>query len=53
MTTHLEDMVGSEIDTVKIWNTAETEFTKMSEYAKRTPPDALHFFPSIAKIAVR
>ncbi|KAL7965203.1 hypothetical protein HDV63DRAFT_388232 [Trichoderma sp. SZMC 28014] len=31
MTTHLEDMVGSEIDTVKIWNTAETEFTKMSD----------------------
>ncbi|KAF7563765.1 hypothetical protein G7046_g351 [Stylonectria norvegica] len=25
MTTHLEDMVGSDIDTVKIWNTAETE----------------------------
>ncbi|KAM0474637.1 hypothetical protein ACHAPX_007581 [Trichoderma viride] len=31
MTTHLEDMVGSEIDTVKIWNTAETEFSKMSD----------------------
>ncbi|KAL7923143.1 hypothetical protein ACQKWADRAFT_290086 [Trichoderma austrokoningii] len=31
MTTHLEDMVGSDIDTVKIWNTAETEFTKMSD----------------------
>lgn len=40
MTTHLEDMVGSEIDTVKIWNTAETEFTKMSEYV-HPPPDAL------------
>ncbi|PTB44775.1 uncharacterized protein TrAFT101_003317 [Trichoderma asperellum] len=31
MTTHLEDMVGADIDTVKIWNTAETEFTKMSD----------------------
>lgn len=32
MTTHLEDMVGSDINTVKIWNTAETEFTRMQEY---------------------
>lgn len=31
MTTHLEDMVGSDINTVKIWNTAETEFTRMQE----------------------
>lgn len=29
MTTHLEDMVGPDIDTVKIWNTAETEFTRL------------------------
>ncbi|KAG5985310.1 hypothetical protein E4U55_006790 [Claviceps digitariae] len=29
MTTHLEDMVGSDIDTVKIWNTAETEFSRL------------------------
>lgn len=29
MTIHLEDMVGSDIDTVKIWNTAETEFTRL------------------------
>ncbi|ODA77111.1 hypothetical protein RJ55_07629 [Drechmeria coniospora] len=29
LTTHLEDMVGSDIDTVKIWNTAETEFTRL------------------------
>lgn len=29
MTTHLEDMVGTDIDTVKIWNTAETEFTRL------------------------
>lgn len=29
ITTHLEDMVGSDIDTVKIWNTAETEFNRL------------------------
>lgn len=29
MTAHLEDMVGSDIDTVKIWNTAETEFSRL------------------------
>ncbi|KAF4453734.1 hypothetical protein F53441_3627 [Fusarium austroafricanum] len=29
MTTHLEDMVGSDINTVKIWNTAETEFSNL------------------------
>lgn len=34
MTTHLEDMVGSDIDTVKIWNTAETEFSRL-EYVPR------------------
>lgn len=43
MTTHLEDMVGSEIDTVKIWNTAETEFTKMSEYGKPNPSQCAPF----------
>ena len=35
MTTHLEDMVGSDIDTVKIWNTAETEFSRL-EYVTPT-----------------
>jgi hypothetical protein len=49
MTTHLEDMVGSDIDTVKIWNTAETEFTKMSEYGNPTTFYALYFSPSAAK----
>jgi hypothetical protein len=29
ITEHLEDMVGSDINTVKIWNTAETEFTRL------------------------
>ncbi|RSM06043.1 hypothetical protein CEP52_005915 [Fusarium oligoseptatum] len=31
MTTHLEDMVGSDINTIKIWNTAETEFSRLEE----------------------
>ncbi|KAK4074178.1 hypothetical protein Trihar35433_3652 [Trichoderma harzianum] len=35
MTTHLEDMVGSDINTVKIWNTAETEFSRMQEGENR------------------
>lgn len=34
MTTHLEDMIGTDIDTVKIWNTAETEFSCL-EYVLR------------------
>ncbi len=29
LTTHLEELVGSDIDSVKIWNTAETEFTRL------------------------
>ncbi|KAL6877226.1 Mog1p/PsbP-like protein [Trichoderma longibrachiatum] len=39
MTTHLEDMVGSDINTVKIWNTAETDL-KLPAYtliATQTP----------------
>ncbi|CAH0017508.1 unnamed protein product, partial [Clonostachys rhizophaga] len=31
MTTHLEDLVGDDRDTLKIWNTAETEFTRLEE----------------------
>ncbi|PHH71669.1 hypothetical protein CDD82_6384 [Ophiocordyceps australis] len=29
MTTHLEDMMGSDINSVRIWNTAETDFTRL------------------------
>ncbi|KEY64752.1 hypothetical protein S7711_05402, partial [Stachybotrys chartarum IBT 7711] len=29
ITTHLEEMVGSDIETVKIWNTAETDFSRL------------------------
>lgn len=29
MTTHFEELVGSDIDSVKLWNTAETEFSQL------------------------
>ncbi|KAH8904558.1 Mog1p/PsbP-like protein [Coniochaeta sp. PMI_546] len=31
LTVHLEDLVGSDIDTVKVWNTTETQFTNLDE----------------------
>ncbi|OAA81914.1 Mog1/PsbP/DUF1795, alpha/beta/alpha sandwich [Akanthomyces lecanii RCEF 1005] len=37
ITTHLEELVGSDIDSVKIWNTAETEFSRLeSKYPAYT-----------------
>jgi hypothetical protein len=29
LTTHLEDIVASDIDTVKVWNTSNTQFSKL------------------------
>ncbi|KAF3801073.1 Nuclear import protein mog1 [Colletotrichum gloeosporioides] len=29
MTTHLEELVGEDIDTVKVWNTTETSFSRL------------------------
>jgi Ran-interacting Mog1 protein len=29
LTTHLEDIVASDIDTVKVWKTANTQFSKL------------------------
>lgn len=29
LTTHLEELVGDDVDTVKVWNTTETQFTKL------------------------
>lgn len=29
MTIHLEDIVGSDIETVKVWNTTETQFSRL------------------------
>ncbi|KAM0324530.1 hypothetical protein ACHAQA_007915 [Verticillium albo-atrum] len=31
LTTHLEELVGSDVDTVKVWNTTETLFSRLSE----------------------
>jgi len=45
MTTHLEDIVDSDIDTVKVWSTSDTVFSKLPEgtpaytlIATQTPP---------------
>jgi Ran-interacting Mog1 protein len=37
LTTHLEDIVASDIDTVKVWNTSNTQFSKLP-YAFLPPP---------------
>lgn len=29
LTTHLEELVGDDVDSVKVWNTTETQFTKL------------------------
>jgi len=29
LTTHLEDLVGDDADTVKVWNTTDTEFSEL------------------------
>lgn len=34
LTTHLEDIVGDDIDTVKVWNSSATQFSRL-EYAPR------------------
>lgn len=33
LTIHLEDLVGSDIETVKVWNTTETQFTNIEYVA--------------------
>jgi len=47
LTTHLEDIVDSDVDTVKVWNTSNTQFSKLPEgipaytlIATQTPPAA-------------
>ncbi|TVY38188.1 hypothetical protein LSUB1_G004017 [Lachnellula subtilissima] len=47
LTTHLEDIVDSDVDTVKVWNTSNTQFSKLPEgipaytlIATQTPPPA-------------
>lgn len=29
LTTHLEDLVGTDVETVKVWNSTETQFSKL------------------------
>jgi len=45
LTTHLEDIVDSDVDTVKVWNTSNTQFSRLPEgtpaytlIATQTPP---------------
>lgn len=42
LTTHLEDIVGNDIETVKVWNSSATQFSRL-EYVRNhrsglTPP---------------
>lgn len=39
LTTHLEELVGTDVDTVKVWNSTETSFSKL-EYACLVLPSA-------------
>ena len=43
LTTHLEDLVGEEVDTVKVWSTTDTQFSRL-EYVPTQPahPRASH-----------
>lgn len=36
MTTHLEDIVDSDIDTIKVWSTSDTKYSKLP-YVTRFP----------------
>ncbi|TPX18136.1 uncharacterized protein E0L32_002645 [Thyridium curvatum] len=31
LTTHLEDLVGSDVETTKVWNTTDTQFSRLDE----------------------
>ena len=39
LTTHLEELVGNDVEGLKVWNTAETEFSRL-EYAPPNFTDA-------------
>lgn len=45
LTTHLEDIVGDDIDTVKVWNSSATEFSRL-EYASLQGLSRLYFDPA-------
>ncbi|KAL3426156.1 ran-interacting mog1 protein [Phlyctema vagabunda] len=62
MTTHLEDIVDSDIDTVKVWSTSNTQFSKLPEgtpaytlIATQTPPpdpEKRHLAPDFTAIVL-
>jgi hypothetical protein len=37
LTTHLEELVGTDVDTVKVWNSTETSFSKLEYVCLRAP----------------
>lgn len=37
LTIHLEDLVGEDADTVKVWNTSETQFTHLEYVVEPSP----------------
>ncbi|POS69890.1 ran-interacting Mog1 protein, partial [Diaporthe helianthi] len=41
LTIHLEELVGTDVDTVKVWNSTETSFSKL-EYVLLRPNAQLH-----------
>lgn len=47
LTTHLEELVGDDVDTVKVWNTTETRFSKL-EYVFCYFLSSFHFCPAPA-----
>lgn len=38
LTTHLEELVGTDVDTVKVWNSTETSFSKLEYVCPRPLP---------------
>lgn len=42
LTTHLEELVGDDVNNIKVWNTVETQFTQL-EYVFITCPFSLFY----------
>lgn len=49
LTTHLEDIVGDDIDTVRVWNSSPTQFSRL-EYAL-SQLLRLHLGPQVSKFS--
>lgn len=41
LTTHLEELVGEDVDSVKVWNTTETRFSRLRSVSSRLPVPSL------------